>query len=99
LVMHSSTLMKNRILEIITDVRTDMAGECPSVRMVKECRKHRHAFDSKGISFRRTIIPNDWVLPSVEVFVVAEPSPYLVESPTTGFACGGSVPIALFTCR
>jgi hypothetical protein len=92
--------MKNRSLDIITDVRTDMAGECPSRRMVKECRKHRHAFDSKGISFRSTIIiPNDWALPSVEVFGVAEPSPYLAESPITEFACGGSVPIVLFTCR
>ncbi len=83
LVVHSPTLMKYCIIQVVTHIRTDIAPEHFSVGMVKKCCKDRLAFDSQYIGFRRTIMSYDRVLPSVEIFVCAQPSPDVAKRPTT----------------
>jgi len=70
-------LMNDYTFQVVTNFRTDVAGERLPVGMVKKCRKDCHAFDSQRIGFKRTSMSNDGLLPSVKVLVFAQPPPIL----------------------
>ena len=99
LMVHSHTLMDDCVIQVVTDIRTDMAGKRAPVCMVKERRKDRHALDPQVIGFKKTIPSNDRLLSSVDILVFAEPSPYLAESLIKRFVCSVSVGIISSTRR
>lgn len=82
--VHSSALMNDPTFQVVTPIRTDIALECFSVVVVKECRMDRLAFDSQCIVFKGTIMSYDRVLPSVEILVFAQPCPEVAKKPDHG---------------
>lgn len=94
LIVHSHTLVDDCIVQVATNVRTDITGQSLPVHMVKECCKNCHAFDSQRIGITRTIMSNDGLLPSVEILMVAQPPPCLTKDAMMGFVRSGSARIA-----
>ena len=82
----------------MTHIRTNIARERFSVGVIKECRKDRLAFDSQCLVFKGTIISYDRVLPSVEIVVVAQPSPEVAKNPIKGCVCSASVGVTSGVC-
>ena len=96
--MRSPTLVKDRIFQVVTHIRTDIALEPFSVGMVKEGRKDRLTFDSQCLVFKGTIMTYNRLLPSVETIVVAQPSPEVAKNSITGCVCSASVGVTLGNC-
>ena len=99
LVVHSAALMNDCNFWVITQIRTDIAPERLPIGMVKECSKDRLAFDSQQIGFKRTIMSNYRVPPSVEILMFAQPSSEAVENLITGCVHRATMGVALSTRR